>query len=419
MANFGERRGLMKHIRDLTFIAFMGVVLLSPGASFVSTLCHSSAPKSALEGRERPNLPEITLRVIARGEAQSAFDSILAFSAPNRDNALLTHAKWQRRLILFAARTFSFDAYPTYFGSKYCRIATADAIAAMPGKFSSKRKRKLLDASRRYADIMAKFPNIRWVFGLADRSGYSLASPLHVLVNNPFDYDVFRRYLLANLPERCKVIDLGYDEQNAFYRDFFRTDHHWRIQGALRAYDRIATALDLERIRFEAPAPVTEETFWGSYSRLGLDADVRGEAVYDVAYAGSPLRVEVNGRRQPALLLNYGYGKMPFKQRTQFENVYATWFHNNFKSMCITNDRATRGVLLIIGDSFANCLERFFAESYREVIKLDALTSDVDLSEFLTSRNVDDVLFLFGPNAAIKAIMNDSRVAPGIPKNGT
>lgn len=386
----------MLGLRNGAFIVFTALVLLSPGVGFVASAVQRAVPKSVLEGRNRPEMPAITLNAVVRGRAQSAFDAVLAFSAPRRDDALLVHAKWQRLLVGFAARAFAFDAYPTFYGSQYCRLGQAAAITEIPGKASPAEAWLLMSIAQRYSDFMEKFPAVRWVFALADRSGFSEACPPHGLVSNPLDYAMYRKYFLAGLTARCTVVDLGYGAGEDFHADFFRTDHHWRIQGAVRAYGRIADALGIEPIRFEAPAPVTGTVFWGSFSRSGLDADVPGEAVYDVVYKRSPLRVSVNGKAKPESFLVRDRARKRSATSSKFDNLYARRFYHGSGELRITN-QGKDSTLLIVGDSFALCMEHFFAESYREVYRLDPRHDVVTLAEFLDSHHVDDALFLLTP----------------------
>lgn len=394
----------MKTIRNLALIACIGLLLLSPGATFmVSFFPGHGVPKFRLEGRKRPEIPAITWKAVACGKMQSALDGNFAFSVPRREDALLTHAKWQRMMIRRAARLFGIAVYPTFYASTCCRIERDDALAAMPGKASPSAAWHLMSAAQRYSKPMKTRSNIRWFFALVDRSANSLASPLSGLMAAPTDYDFYRKHLLANLPKSCKVIDLGYAVGDDVFTDYFRTDHHWRIQGAVRAYGRIAEALGIEPVRFGPPKAVTGPIFFGSASRVGLDADVEGDVVYDVDYPRSPLRVSVNGEDKPETFLNYGYKGLPYAKSSRFEDVYKKYFHRDVGVLHIVNARAASRVLLIVGDSFARCMERFFAESYRDVYRLDPRHTTINLSEFLASHHVDDALFLVSPGQAVSA----------------
>lgn len=388
----------MTRIKRICFVAFAALMLVAPA---VNRYLVRDVPGSFLEGRPRPDFPAITWSAVAEEKAQSAFDDAIAFGVPNRDETMLAHARRQRRLIGLAARLFGFSAWPTYYGSKFSRIARGDAVSEMPRKAGADDRELMEDAARRYAEAMSAHPELRWFFALVDTAPFSLAGPLHDYVGDPVDYGWFRKHFFPHLPKSCTVIDLGYEtgEVDAFNRDYFRTDHHWRIQGALRAYGRIAASLGIAPIAFEPPAPATAPEFYGSQSRDGLDADLPGDAIYDVAYARSPLQVEFNGIQVPDWYLDYGYRGEPYKKKIKFEDMYGGYFHG-WGHLRLVNERAPGGSLLIVGGSQAQCFERFFAESYREVHVMDPRFTPFTLSKLLTIFPVDDVLFLFSPSMA-------------------
>ena len=396
----------MKSIRNLTVLACVCVVLLAPGASLIASLWRGSAPNSALEGRGRPEMPAITLNGIAEGRVQAGLDAVLSFSAPHRDEALLAHAKWQRGLIRGAALVFGFDAMLTFYGSTLIHLRHLDQFMAMPRKESPKFGRRLQRAAGLYTDVMRAHPRIRWFFAAADTLTISEAGPGRFLVNRHLGYNVFREHLLSALPP-ASVIDLGYAGGEDIYSDFFRTDHHWRIQGAVRAYRRIAPVLGVEPLTFGPPAPVTAEEFFGSFARRGLATVRRGDAVFDVPYERTPLRVELYGTQSvPDFWLDRGYIGLPYKKESKYEDMYHGQFHDNIKQWRIINEHGGKGTLLIIGNSFGNCMERFFAEHYREVHRLDPRHLDITLADFLRSHHVDDVLFLFhAPGTVQKEVL--------------
>ena len=170
----------MTNIRNMFFIAIVAVALIAPAGNYLFSLCAGMVPRSYLEGRTRPKLPATTWKTVAQGNWQSAFDAALAFSVPNRDEVLLADARWQRKMIGVAAWLFEFDAYPTFYGSRHCRVGS-DRIARLPSKNSLAVRKKLENAAKRYSKFMQKHPNVRWHFAIVDRSSYSMTNPLHNL----------------------------------------------------------------------------------------------------------------------------------------------------------------------------------------------------------------------------------------------
>ena len=139
--------------------------------------------------------------------------------------------------------------------------------------------------------------------------------------------------------------------------------------------------------------------FYGSFSRLGLCKTRRPDAVQDIQYPEANLRVVVDGQeasiedlRHRALYDAREWSADPFTLR------YEEYFHWNKGLIEIVNDDAESDrILLIVGDSYTNPLERLFAENYRTVYCIDPRYYTTPLSDFLDTHQVDDLLFLLCP----------------------
>lgn len=384
-------------LRNFVFVVIVMVALVLPFDCLTFSLRAGIEPRSYLEGRARPKLADLTWKTVARGKWQAAFDAALAFSVRKRDAAILANVRWQRKMIGAASKLFGFDVYPTFYGSGYCRIASWIRIAPIPPKHLPNQESIWIEAAKQYTKIMNDYPKSRYFFAIADTPSLSSTGPFRHIVSNPVQYQHYYRHLKENLPKSCTLIDLSYSKGEDIDRDYFRTDHHWRIHGAVRAYNRIVEYLGMTAIQFEAPAAVTEQEFFGSYARSARDPDVTGDAIFDIAYKRSRLLVNVDGKDVPESYLDYGYRKIPYKKRTVFEEMYGGWFHSAVRIVHINNKTAHSGTLLFVGDSFGNCMERFFAENYRDVYKMDPRFPDFmqTLNDFLSTHAVDDVLFMF------------------------
>lgn len=80
----------------------------------------------------------------------------------------------------------------------------------------------------------------------------------------------------------------------------------------------------------------------------------------------------------------------------QFTNRYSEFFHADQGLIEITtDDAASNRVLLIVGDSYSNSIERLFAAEYRTVYVVDPRHRSEKLDQFLCEHpDVTDVLFL-------------------------
>lgn len=388
-------------VRNIIFVAVLALcvfsvlgyraaVVLLPGQV-------TSTEASVLEGRTYVEFPWITQETVSSGEFQSGFESYIADHVPERNSVLLANARAQRELIRVASKAFGYNVYPTYYGSEYLFYDQNGAVIDEP---LNKFKVSLENATKvvkRCTRLTRKFKDKNFVYYFCDRSSTSMASPAHDLCSDVADYEYFRQNFLNLFPAGFKVVDGGYTDSNEFFSDHFTTDHHWQVQGAVKAYQSICQELGKEPIEFEGYKCVYPGPFYGSSARAGLCTDGGGSWIDDVVYDRSILKVTVGGVPVPESYLDEGFGWYAddFELSDRFASGYAQWFHAPDKTTVITNDNVKSGSLLLIGDSFTNNMERFFAENYHKVYKIEPRHFNGRVSRFIKKNNIDDVVCIF------------------------
>ena len=193
------------------------------------------------------------------------------------------------------------------------------------------------------------------------------------------------------------VIDLSYEDARAFYDDYYRTDHHWQVMGGIRAYGKIMRAMGKEPVEIADPEVVFDGAFYGSNARSGLFTKASDD-VYDADFNHAGIKVKVNDKDQPIYSVDETYRNKGFEKTSRFANVYAEYFHPDYAKIEFQNERAPKGTLVILGDSFTNCIERFFSGTYKKVYVLDPRKeprqSEADVVDFINRVKPEDVLVL-------------------------
>lgn len=118
-------------------------------------------------------------------------------------------------------------------------------------------------------------------------------------------------------------------------------------------------------------------------------------------YKRSGLSVTADGKELSESDIDYSYSKKSgkYRKKNRFENVYAKYYHGDFGLLELTNENAeSDDSLLIIGDSFSNCMERFFAENYKHVYVIDPRHYTGDISAFIDEHDITDGVFLLSRN---------------------
>ncbi len=402
----------MKKVLNIVFSILAVVVLLNVVANKAA---HKIVPGydppqwTYLEGRNYQKLPSRSVASVLGGKFQSQFEQYVADLVPARDRVLGVNARLQRGCIEVANVPFGYDAYPTFFGSKFCYSPTYQSISESPFNKASFGKKTMGKAVDAYSDLIESHPDVSWVFFMPERAGTFCEMPASRLCSDMADYAYFKKVFLDELPSSCSIVDGSYSNLDDFFENYFKTDHHWQVPGAMRAYRSISEALGNECIEFGDVVEVFDGPYWGAAARNGNIVAGSGDVCYDVEFEQTPLAVTADGVevRETWLCESYENPWPPYVKKDLYSNFYGDWFHRDRGLITIENEKAPDRTLLIIGDSFTNSFERFFSSSYRRVFVIDPREYDDTVDAFLSTHGVDDAVFvLSAAHAFSKDVLN-------------
>ncbi len=355
--------------------------------------------KSSLEGRKYQSPPKPGIRSALSGKFQTRLEKYLADHVPMRDEVLLKNAALQRSCIAAANTPFRFNAYPTFYGSdKYYQ---PDTGIIHPRPFSKKgwSKKKLAKIAKRVSNIIESNDSIQWFFYLPDRLETASDTSVARLTSNKADYGWFSDNFLKKLPDNCGVSKRLCNNNDDYEQQYYLTDHHWKTARAYSAYCEIVDYFGRSPIQARLyqcfPGP-----FWGSNAREGLCSIGIGDTIDDLVYEQGAITVKVNGKTVDPTWLggSGGQQKNSLQKDHTFEGGYNEYFHGNKGLVVIRNKNAQPGNILIVGDSFKNCIERLFATNYRTVHVIDPrYYSKETVREYIGSHDINDVVFLMSP----------------------
>lgn len=171
---------------------------------------------------------------------------------------------------------------------------------------------------------------------------------------------------------------------------YYRTDHHWTSRGAYGAYRAFAEAAGRE---YPAPEDFTVTTAYGfrgsTYSRSALWF-TPAETIE--LWQGSNQLTVTNGETE---------GTHPgifYPERLEQVDKYTVFLDGNHSIVRIHNP-GKQGSLLVIRDSYSNCLGGFLAESYGEVVLVDLRYYRQAVSVLAEQEKYDDILVCYScPN---------------------
>ncbi len=188
------------------------------------------------------------------------------------------------------------------------------------------------------------------------------------------------------------------EERDAFYR----TDHHWTTMGARLAFQRLMSGMDLAR-------PIAAEDLNG-LSYQGLSYTQVSDSFYGTTYSSSGAAwvepdsiytvIPEGGTRGRTTVDRYPEGVaipggLYYPEKLEVKDKYAYFLGGNQPLCVIKNPDAENGRLLVIRDSYADCLAPFLSEAFQEVHLFDLRYNNTSLKKYVADNGIDQVLVLY------------------------
>lgn len=218
-----------------------------------------------------------------------------------------------------------------------------------------------------------------------------------------------QKYFMSRLPNSYHGINLyqnfkeNYSEQQ-LQSMYFKTDHHWNIDGAFAGYQEIIKEMSAASKHFKAE-PIKKESlrvvcnnkssFVGTLNlRLYSLIDTSDEKIcyYDPVFHPDKGKVQI-GAGSYLTNINQMYGTGINKKEVSYGDLF-TWDmpEINYEYQNTGNDLH----LLVIKDSYANPIHPFFAQHFHKTSILDIRHYHTkSVSQYIKDNKIDMVLFLY------------------------
>lgn len=167
---------------------------------------------------------------------------------------------------------------------------------------------------------------------------------------------------------------------------YYNTDHHWTSQGAYQAYKTLMDTVGREaRTENQFTISVAEDFQGSTYSRSALWL-TPSEPIE--LWRGSDHLTVTNGETEGV------HDGIFYPERLEEADKYTVFLDGNHSIVRIQNPDQ-QGRLLVIRDSYSNCLGGFLAESYGEVVLVDLRYYRQSVSELVQQEGCDDILVCY------------------------
>lgn len=210
--------------------------------------------------------------------------------------------------------------------------------------------------------------------------------------NNLNSYvDIFK----DKLSSKIKVANMDITSLEQYKNYFYKTDHHWNMNGALAGYYDIMDILGKVPVDNLEVVNKRERKFYGSMAKSVLNnktydyiLDVDKKLDYDVL-VNDKQASEVFKPRQIRLDRDYLY-----------YDYYVQYFNGQYGEICYDYHKDNEENLLILSDSYAWQIDYLIASSFNKTYVVNLRydkwkKGDLNLEEYMKERNIKKVLFLY------------------------
>ena len=169
---------------------------------------------------------------------------------------------------------------------------------------------------------------------------------------------------------------------------YYRTDHHWTSLGAFYGANAIFEAAGMEALNLKDYPPQTvSEGFLGTNYSSACAWWTEPDTI-ETYVSEDDIEVTSNftGREEP--------GRLYAPERLATKNQYAYFLGGN-QPLCVIRSQTQGPKLLVLRDSYSDCLAPFLSERFGEVHLFDLRYNRLSPADYIREQEIDRVLILY------------------------
>lgn len=349
----------------IAFCAFLGIML----GLFLALPKESY---SEIEKKYLAEAPEISFENILSGNLDDELELYISEHLPGRDFFIGVNAYFS----LLTGRQIASDIY----------LAQGGRLVEKPVSPDADNLAKKEEAIRNFAQTVGRSVDVM----IIPSAGWAAQEQIRGIAD-PYEDAAILEGIYERLSGKVNpisVTELYCDRPDLYYR----TDHHWTTEGAYQAY-RAYLQSKHRTCREQTDFSVeTVEGFYGStYSRAALWLTKPDTLELWTGTENLQVTAQKPGSKVPVQ-----HDGVFYRERLEEADKYTVYLDGNNSLVRIQNPNG-KGKLLVIRDSYANCLGPLLAESYETVVLVDLRYFDImkPVSQLCAEENFDDILICY------------------------
>ncbi len=363
-----------KKFKVITIALFL-IILFGVG---IFTVLNGGKKYSVFEKRDLAAFPKTNAKTIVKGKFQSGLDSFLNDHVLFRDECI--YATTMVDKIMGRA-----EKAGVYFGKDGYLIEEPEKAGA--GLVSANVKYLSDFVNMASEGIGAK--NVKVVLVPNKKSVLIEKLPDFAPVSN--DNIEMKKELWDSLKDKNQIVDLTNILQN--HKDeyiYYKTDHHWTSLGAKYGYETMMNALGQKVLKGEKSKVVSDDFLGTTYNKVHYAPQKDLITKYDIKTAKN---CKVDCEESKEIDKN---DSIYYEKALQKEDKYEYFMGGNFGVLNVHTGCKNGKTLVLLKDSYANCIIPFLTNHYENIVMIDVRYLGSSIFEALEDvGKMDNIIVLF------------------------
>ncbi len=260
----------------------------------------------------------------------------------------------------------------------------------LPTAFDRKNIQKNIDKFNVFQETV----NHKIQFMIVPSTGYIMDDKLPKLHDIYHDREILD-YINDSLNDGFNFLDIteNFTAEKANAQLYYKTDHHWTSKGAYLAYQNYCSAAELNETPESEYDISSYPDFYGTtYSKSALWMKQPDNIEIWQSRRPQNITVEILDSEQETKSSNCLF----FEEHLNEDDKYPIYLDGNHGFVRITNKSSSGGKLLMIKDSYGQCLAPFFADNYSGIVMVDLRYYKQPVSELVQQEGFDDIFVVYG-----------------------
>ena len=326
------------------------------------------------ENRVLADMPELTVSGVLNGSFMQDFEAYLADQFPFRDEAIYLKSFFERLLgkskengVYIGKNGFLFQEPTVYNRQKWKTLTTS--------------VNSFYEKNSKLKTVFTIVPNSSFVYGEYLPDGLVLPDQSKQIT-----------YFYSKLKKGIVTVDAvsALNKAKAENDVFYKTDHHWTTRGAYSVFLEIAKKLDLEIKPYDFYTVSNDfEGTLKAKSTFTFSVDTVEICVPNKSWGN--YYIEISGDTKK-------YSSCFFEDKLTQKNKYEVFLGGNYSRLTINTSLLQGRKLVVIKDSFANCLIPMLTPYFSKIVVIDPRYMTESVQKVLQEDDFTDLLFLYNAN---------------------